>query len=81
MRNEFHPISEVAFDHPSLPSWFPDTEEILLLSQQENERIERACEGDSLPYCVSLRIPWETVIAQRHDFERHSMTHNGNSCI
>ena|ERR1700738_3485454 len=48
MRNEFFLISEVAFDRPSLPSCFPDIEEILLLSQQENERIERVCEGDSL---------------------------------
>ncbi len=58
MRNELSRSKEVAFDRPLLPSCFPDTEEILLLSQRENERIERACEGDSLPHCVSLRIPW-----------------------
>jgi hypothetical protein len=35
-----------------------DVGTIPLLNQQESERIERACEGDSHPLRISLRNPW-----------------------
>jgi hypothetical protein len=37
-----------------------DVGTIPLLNQQESERIERACEGDSHPLRISLRNPWDS---------------------